>query len=397
MKIPLIDLKAQYQRIRGEVEQAVREVLESQNFILGPAVRRLEEEVASYLQCGSAVGVASGSDALLLSLMALGISRGHGVLVPSFTFFSTVSSVTRLGATPVFVDVDSENGLIDPSAVEVFLAERCRPHPSGEGVVDSKSQCQIKALLPVHLYGRCCPMEALVSLAKKHHLFIVEDVAQAFGAQVTLSGGIFRRAGTVGDAGCFSFFPSKNLGGIGDGGLVATSRSELSEELRKLRIHGQSDKYHHESLGINSRLDEIQAAVLLVKLRHVERWREERIERARRYHGLFAATGLIDQRLIALPSPGTDEKSHVFNQYVIRAEKRDALKRYLETQGIQSEIYYPLPLHLQPAFAFLGYRAGDFPNAERLAAHVLALPLYPEITPEQQQTVVQRVAEFFRK
>lgn len=397
MQIPLIDLKAQYERIRAEVEQAVHEVLESQNFILGPAVRRLEEEMASYLQCGFAVGVASGSDALLLSLMALGISRGDGVLVPAFTFFSTASSITRLGATPIFVDVDPENGLIDPRAVEAFLGERCRPHPSGKGIVDSKSRCQIKALLPVHLYGRCCPMETLLDLAKKHGLLVVEDVAQAFGACASVSGGTSRPAGTLADAGCFSFFPSKNLGGAGDGGMVATGRSDLYQELKKLRMHGQSSRYQHEILGINSRLDEIQAAVLSVKLRHADEWRVERIERARRYNALFSETGLVNEGVIALPSSDGNERSHVFNHYVIRAEKRDGLKGYLEKHGIQSEVYYPIPLHLQPAFQFLGYHEGDFPHAERLAGRVLALPLYPEITQEQQHFVVQKVADFFRK
>lgn len=370
----------------------MREVLESQSFILGPAVRRLEEETAAYLQCNFTVGVASGTDALLLSLMALGISKGDGVLVPTFTFFSTASSIARLGAVPVFVDVDPEHGLIDPEAVESLLEGHGRDGTSGRAA-DLNPQCRIKAMLPVHLYGRCCAMDRLTAQAKQHGLFLVEDVAQAFGAQATGAGGVVKPAGTLGDAGCFSFFPSKNLGGIGDGGLVAMERSDLSERITRLRMHGQSDRYRHESLGINSRLDEIQAAALRVKLRHVNDWREERIDRARRYHALFGETDLLRKKKIALPAP--EGAAHVFNHYVIRAETRDGLKRHLGEHGIQSEIYYPLPLHLQPAFAYLGHREGDFPNAERLSSLVLALPLYPEITLEQQQTVVRTIADFY--
>ena len=396
MKIPLLDLKAQYRSIRDEVRQAIDEVLESQHFILGPAVQRFEEEAATYLQCGAAIGVASGSDALLLALMALGIGPGDAVLVPPFTFFSTVSSVTRLGATPIFVDIDPESCLMDPKETEAILGERCEPCPDGQDLTDLKTRCHVKALLPVHLFGQGCPMQPLVSLAKKHHLLIVEDVAQAFGAHALLSQRISKPAGTIGDLGCFSFFPSKTLGGIGDGGLVATNRSEGAEKVRMLRVHGQSARYQHQAIGINSRLDSVQAAVLRVKLRHIDTWCEERIQRAHLYHSLFAATGLVGDEMITLP-PLTHGRTHVFNHYVVRVLRRDELKQYLAGQGIQTEVYYPLPLHLQPCFAHLGYRKGDLPNAELAASQVLAIPMYPELTSEQQELVVQKIKSFYRK
>lgn len=395
-KIPLLDLKAQYRRIGAEVRQSIDEVLESQQFILGPVVDRFEEQAASYLRSAAAIGVASGSDALLLSLTALGIGAGHAVLVPPFTFFSTVSSVTRLGATPIFVDIDPDTSLIDPEAVEFFLEQRCRPHPDGRGLIDPKSQCQIKAILPVHLFGQSCSMESLTSMAERHHLHIVEDVAQAFGARATPSAGNSKAAGTIGDLGCFSFFPTKTLGGLGDGGLVVADKKELAEKVRILRVHGQSSRYHHQAVGLNSRLDAIQAAVLSVKLRYIDQWCEERIQRARLYRELFSATGLVERQILKLPLL-REGRSHVFNYYVVHAQRRDHLKRYLAEHEIQSEVYYPLPLHLQPCFAYLGYRKGDLPHSELTASKVLALPIYPELTPEQQETVVQTVADFYRR
>ena len=378
------------------MRKAVHEVLKSGQFILGPQVQRFEEEVASYLRCEAAIGVASGSDALLLSLMALGIGAGDAVLVPPFTFFSTVSCITRLGATPLFVDIDPDSFLTDAKEVESLFQERCRRHPDGAGLLDSKSRCHIKAILPVHLFGQCCVMEPLLALAKKHRLLIVEDVAQALGARALLSRGITKPAGTVGDLGCFSFFPSKTLGGIGDGGLVTTSQKELAKKLRMLRVHGQSARYQHEMIGINSRLDSIQAAALSVKLRHLDNWCKERIERARLYQELFSTTGLVEKELISLPSLKED-RGHVFNYYVIRAQQRDRLKQYLQEHGVQSEVYYPSPLHLQPCFAHLGYRKGELPNSELAAAQVLALPMYPELASEQQEWVVQKIRDFYRK
>ncbi|MBI2090367.1 MAG: DegT/DnrJ/EryC1/StrS family aminotransferase [Deltaproteobacteria bacterium] len=395
MTIPILDLKAQYRKIQGEVRTAIDEILESQQFILGPVVEKFEAEVASYLKAGTAVGVASGTDALLLSLMALGIGPGDAVLVPPFTFFASVSCITRLGATPIFIDIDPENFLIDYRAAESFLGERARPHPGGHGLMDPKSQCRIKAILPVHLFGQNCSMAALIALAQKHNLYIVEDVAQAFGARAEIAPGNSKPAGTLGDLGCFSFFPTKNLGGLGDGGMVVTGRTDLAEAVRRLRVHGADHKYHHLEVGLNSRLDALQAAVLRVKLRYIDQWCEERIERSRRYQSLFLATGLVGRQILSLPDPG-DGQSHVFNQYVIRASRRDELRAYLSGQGIMTGVYYPVPLHLQPCFAFLGHRQGDFPHAERAAAEVLALPMFPELTREQQEIVVQSIQDFYR-
>ncbi len=373
--IPIIDLKAQYRSIRGEVRRAIDEVLESQQFILGPTVEKFEHEVATYLGCRHAIGVASGSDALLLSLMALGIGAGDGVVVPPFTFIATVTAITRLGATPIFVDIEPENFLLDVERLDALL---------------KKHSDKIKAAIPVHLFGRMCPMAEIAALAARHRVRVVEDVAQAFGASAGT-----KAAGTIGALGCFSFFPTKILGGMGDGGLVATGEPELAAKLRMLRAHGESAKYNHTVAGVNSRLDAIQAAVLRVKLRHVDAWREERIRRADLYQKLFLAAGLPGGA-VRVPAPG-DGNSHVFNYYVVRAERRDELKTFLTAAGVQTEIYYPLPLHLQPCFGYLNYRAGDFPNAEKAAAEVLALPLYPELKAEVQECVVGQISAFYKK
>ena len=369
------------------------DVMESQQFILGQAVKSLEEQVAAFLRCAHAVGVASGSEALLLALMALDIGPGDGVITTPFTFFSTVSSITRLGATPLFVDIDPETYLISPSGVEHFLAERGRCG-AANATVDTKTGVRIKALLPVHLFGQSCAMERLVALAEEHHFHIVEDVAQACGARLTMAGQM-KFAGSIGALGCFSFFPSKNLGGFGDGGMVTTSDPALADRVRMLRMHGERTKYHHEVTGLNSRLDSLQAAVLSVKLKHLETWCGQRIERAAHYHELFRQSGLIGKGLMDIPPLRTD-KSHVFNNYVIRAERRDELKQFLAERRIQSEIYYPLPLHLQRCFVNLGYKQGDFPQAELAAREVLALPLYPELTSGQQETVVDTIKESYR-
>lgn len=389
--VPFLDLRAQYRSIGEEVRGAVNEVLDSQAFILGPTVQRFEEEAAAYLQCRAAVGVASGTDALLLSLMALGVGPGDGVVVPTFTFFSSVACATRLGATPVFADIDPESCLLDEGEVEAVLASHSRSHRRRKKKLD-----RIKVILPVHLFGRSCPMEPLLSLARRYEARIVEDVAQAMGSRVDFGGGVSKAAGTAGDLGCFSFFPTKMLGGIGDGGLVTTDDEALAERIKMLRVHGQGSKYRHEAIGINSRLDVLQAAVLRVKLRYLDRWCKARIQRADLYHHLFAETRLAKNRNI-MPPPMGAGRSHVFNYYVIRAKRRDALKAHLESHGIQTQVYYPLPLHLQPCFADLGYRKGDFPNAELLATRALAIPMYPEIRPEQQETVVRRIADFYGK
>ena len=395
VKIPIIDLKAQYETIRDELRQAIDEVLESQQFILGPAVEKFEREAASYLGCRDAIGVASGSDALLLSLMALDIGPGDAVVVPTFTFFSTVSAVTRLGATPVFVDIDPDSYLMSVKQLKALLTDGCRA-AAGGNIVERKSGSRIKAVIPVHLFGRMCPMTEIAPLAANHRLRIVEDVAQAFGARAALAAGDSKASGTIGVLGCFSFFPTKNLGGIGDGGLIATNEPKLADTLRMFRAHGEISKYKHEAVGLNSRLDAIQAAALRVKLRHIDEWCEKRIQRAGSYEKLFLATSLIKKAAVRIPAVSSD-KSHVFNYYMIRAQRRDELRNFLTGEGIQTEIYYPLPLHLQPCFTQLGYRKGDFTDAERAAEEVLALPLYPELPAEHQETVVRTIADFYRK
>ena len=393
IKISIVDLRAQYARIRAEVRSAIDEVAESQQFILGPAVAQFEAQMANYLNCHQTIGVASGSDALLLALMALDIGPGDAVITTPFTFFSTVSAITRLGATPLFVDIESAGYLLSAHDVEQFLSECGK---TNQGVItEVKSGLRIKALLPVHLFGQCCAMNELAALARKFQLRIVEDVAQACGARVTIAGAE-KFAGAIGDLGCFSFFPSKNLGGFGDGGLVSANSSELAARLRMLRMHGEIAKYHHAVTGINSRLDAIQAAVLTVKQKYLEAWCEERIERAGTYQRLFSASGMVGNGILAIPPPSVG-KTHVYNNYVIGAERRDALKQFLAESGIQSEIYYPLPLHLQKCFADLAYMQGDFPKAEAAAQKVLALPLYPELTLAQQEAVVERVGAFYRR
>ncbi|HTM07226.1 MAG TPA: DegT/DnrJ/EryC1/StrS family aminotransferase [Verrucomicrobiae bacterium] len=376
-KIPIIDLKAQYKTIREELKQALDEVLESQKFILGAAVENFEADAAVYLGARHALGVASGSDALLLSLMALGVGPGDAVVVPTFTFVATATAVARLGATPLFVDIEPENFLIDVKQIEALLA-------------DKKNSDRAKAIIPVHLFGQMCAMKEILALATKYRIGVVEDAAQSFGAR---DGGRF--AGTIGDLGCYSFFPTKNLGGIGDGGLAATADAALAAKIKLLRAHGEGAKYRHDVVGVNSRLDALQAAALTVKLRHIERWCAARIARAEHYGELFERRKLLGRGVTSIPT--VDERAHAFNYYVIRAEKRDALKSHLAAAGVQSEIYYPTPLHLQSCFAALGYRRGDLPVAEQAAAEVLALPLYPELTAAQQETVVETIAAFYRR
>ena len=391
--VPLLDLKAQYQTIRKEIRQAVDDVLESQRFILGARVADFEKCVASYLDCKAAVGVASGSDALLLALMALDIGRGDGVLVPTFTFFATASCIARLGATPIFIDSDPTTYLVSQQTVGAALQE-AEFDPKHGAWRHHRSGSRIKALIPVHLFGQACSIESLAALATSHRLFIIEDAAQAMGARSLCAGGVSKYAGTIGELGCFSFFPTKTLGGIGDGGLVATNDQDLAEKIRCLRMHGEGSRYYHELIGVNSRLDALLARVLEIKLRYLEGWCAERVMRAATYHDLFTAAKLVNHGITQLPAAGAG-RSHVFNYYVIRVERRDRLKQYLTDHGIQSEVYYPVPLHLQPCFSYLGYRRGDFPSAESIAAEVLALPMYPELTLQQQELVVRTIGDFF--
>lgn len=376
MNVPLLDLKSQYGSLEDEILLEVQDLFRAQQFILGPPVESLEQSVAAYCGVEHAVGVASGSDALLLSLMAAGIGPGDEVITTPYTFFATVSAITRLGATPVFVDIDPSSCNINPEKIEEKVTRHTR------------------VVLPVHLYGRVAAMEAILNIAEAHNLLVIEDAAQAIGAEYK-----GKRAGALGDAGCLSFFPSKNLGGFGDGGMVVTDRSDLASMIRDLRVHGMNPKYVHKHVGINSRLDALQAVVLSVKLKHLEEWHRLRRENARRYNRLFEASGLMEDRVIALPEEPDSEQAgnrHVYNQYVIRARARDELRAYLTEQGIGTDVYYPIPLHLQECFSSLGYGPGDFPESERAARETLALPVYPELTHKMQEYVVDRIAAYYR-
>jgi dTDP-4-amino-4,6-dideoxygalactose transaminase len=368
MQVPLLDLKAQHRAIGAEVMAAVECVFTSQSFILGGEVERFEQAAAGYCRAKHAVGCASGSDALLLALMALGVGEGDEVIVPPFTFFATASAVTRLGAVPVYVDISPADFNLNVELIERKITPRT------------------KAVMPVHLFGQCAEMDAVLEIADRRRLFVIEDAAQAIGAEHR-----GRRAGTMGEVGCFSFFPTKNLGGAGDGGLLTTDDDELAERLRVLRVHGMQPRYYHRLVGINSRLDALQAAVLGVKLKHLESWTEARRRNAARYDALFAEAGLEE---VVTPAARLGLR-HVYHQYTVRCRRRDELKEHLTRRGVGSEIYYPVPLHLQECFAGMGYRAGDLPEAERAAREVLSLPIYPELTEEMQRYVVDTVAEFY--
>ncbi len=367
---PFLDLKAQFATIREEVLAAVTRVFESQQFILGAEVSALEEELKSRVGCAHTIGCASGSDALLLALMAIGVGPGDEIIVPPFTFVATAGSVARLGARPVFADIDPDTYNLDPD----LLAKAVSP--------------KTKAIIPVHLFGLCAEMDPILEIAARRKIAVIEDAAQAIGAQYQGS-----PAGSMGTVGCFSFFPSKNLGGAGDGGLVATSNVALAEKLKMLRDHGSRTKYQYDLLGVNSRLDALQAAVLRVKLRHLDSWTEGRQRNAQRYCELFAQHGLA--KVVKLPVAPAGS-SHVYHQFTIRVPRRDALRAHLQQNGIPAEIYYPHPLHLQPAFAGLGYRPGSMPVAEATCAQVLSLPIFAELTSAQQEAIVQAIAEFYR-
>lgn len=381
-----MDLKKQYRSIKDQIQQAMERVLESQMFILGPEVEAFEKEVAGFCEVPHAVGVASGTDALLLSLMALGVKPGDRVVTVAYTFFSTGGSISRLGAIPVYVDVDPRTYNMDPDRLEERLKKLRR---------EKKPP---KVLMPVHLFGQMADMEAIMEIARRYEMHVVEDAAQALGARQSIQN--HERSpskewisGTVGDLGCFSFFPSKNLGGFGDGGMVVTRNAGLAEKVRTLRVHGGRSKYYHQVIGINSRLDALQAAVLRVKLKYLKRWTEGRRRNADRYRALFRAAG---SRSISPPYTGKGYY-HIFNQFVIRAGRRDTLKEYLAQEGIGSEIYYPVPLHLQECYRHLGYRPGDLPESERASRETLALPIYPELTLEQQRKVAKAVEGFYHR
>ncbi len=378
MKVPFFDLTSQLSLIEEEIKSAMNQVFKTQQFIMGPQIEALEKTIADYCRTHYAIGVASGSDALLLSLMSVGVGPGDEVIIPPFTFFATAGSVSRLGAIPVFVDIDQQTFNIDPSKIL------------------KKINSKTKAIIPVHLYGQCADMDPILQIAKDHKISVIEDAAQSLGAEYKpRPNSLPRRAGQIGDMGCFSFYPTKNLGAFGDAGMIVTDDPDLAEKVRILRVHGSQPKYYHQWIGINSRLDTLQAAILLVKFKYLEKWTEERQKRANRYQALFQD---ILSKVEGMKLPVIQyENRHIFHQYVIRVPKRDELKKFLADQGVGTDIYYPLPLHLQECFSFLKHRPGDFPISEKAAHETLALPIFPELAEEQQAYVVEKIGEFYRK
>jgi dTDP-4-amino-4,6-dideoxygalactose transaminase len=364
MTVPLLDLRAQYATIRADVDAAVRGVMETARFIGGPEVSGLEQEVARYSQCAHAVGCASGTDALLLSLWALGVGPGDEVITSAYSFFASAGVITNNGATPVFVDIDPRTYNLDPLKLEAAFTPRT------------------KAVIAVSLYGQCCDVPAIKAVCDRHQAFLIEDAAQSIGSEWE-----GRRSGSMSDFGCFSFFPSKNLGGAGDGGMVVAQSQEFAHRVRLLREHGARPKYYHSLVGTNSRLDALQAAILRVKLKHLDRWSEGRARNAALYHALFEGSRVV--------RPYHDPRTrHIYNQYVIRVPKRDELRKFLSDRTIGNEVYYPVPLHLQQCFGSLGYQEGDMPGAEAAAKETIALPIYPELTEEQIRYVAATVREF---
>jgi dTDP-4-amino-4,6-dideoxygalactose transaminase len=388
MKVPLLDLKPQYLSLKKELDEAILRVAESQYFILGPEVEKMEKEFCDYLGCKYAIGVSSGTDALLLALMAINVGPGDEVIVPTYSFFATAGVVSRLNAKPVLTDIDPVTFNIDPEDVK------------------KKINSKTKVIIPVHLYGQSADLEPLMKIAKEKNIFVIEDAAQAIGTEYEDG----KCVGTIGDIGCFSFFPSKNLGGYGDGGLVTTNNDELAYMLRIKRVHGGEQKYYHKVIGGNFRIDALQSAVLRVKLPHLNKWSDKRRANADYYNELFIKSGLAEdtgktkfdtKNKILLPKAVYKNVSglrnyHIYNQYIIRIQKRDDLKKFLTENEIGNEIYYPVPFHLQDCFKNLNYKFGDFPESENASKTSLAIPVYPELTKEQQEFVVQKIKEFIQ-
>jgi len=364
MKVPLLDLKRQYQSIKNEIDGAVQKVLEGTQFIMGPEVKTLEENVTKYCGTKYGIGVASGTDALLLSLRVCGVGSGDEVIIPTFTFFATAGVVSRLGATPVFVDIDPDTYNIDPQLIEKKITRNT------------------KAIIPVHLFGQCADMDPILEIAQKHNLKVVEDAAQAIGARYK-----GKKAGSRGDLGCFSFFPSKNLGGAGDGGMVVTHDESLADLVRKLRVHGATQKYYHSIVGYNSRLDTLQAAILDVKLRYLDQWSAKRNEKAKVYDQAFKDLDIVTPKVEKF-------NNHIYHQYTIAVKNRDGLKEHLTKNQIGWAVYYPLPLHLQECYKSLGNRKGDLPVSEKKAEEVISLPIFPELTQEEQEWVIESIKSF---
>ncbi len=377
MGVPLLDLKAHHEPIQQEIMAALQQTFLSNAFILGQDVSKLEERIATYCQAKYGIGVTSGTDALLLSLMALGIGPGDEVITSPYSFFATAGVVSRLCAKPVFVDIDPSTYNIDPSKIERAVTPKT------------------KAIIPVHLYGQCADMAPIMEIAQRHNLSVVEDAAQAIGSEYRDG----RRACSIGTVGCLSFFPSKNLGCLGDGGMVVTNDDDLAERMRILRVHGGHPKYYHKLIGGNFRLDTIQAAVLNVKLNYLDGWTKCRQENADRYRTLFRQNGLVEKGHVRLPEAVYRDAGvrhhHIYNQFVLRVEQRDNLIAHLKHKGIGAEIYYPIPFHLQECFQYLGYKEGDFIESERAAKETIAIPIYPELTGAQQTEVAEAIASFY--
>jgi dTDP-4-amino-4,6-dideoxygalactose transaminase len=380
MKVPLLDLKKQYESIKPSIMAVTEEVYNSQQFILGPKVKELEEKIAAYCRCRFAVGVSSGTDALLVSLMTAGIEPGDLVVTSPYTFFATVGCISRVGGAPVFVDIEPDTFNMDPSRLKTTLS-----------AMGKEQRSRVKAIMPVHLYGQCADMEPILEVASKYHLEVIEDAAQAIGSEYAFEDGTVKRAGSMGSYGCFSFFPSKNLGAFGDGGMVTTNSQEIYDKLSIMRGHGAKPKYYHEVIGGNFRLDALQAAILIVKLAHLDEWTAKRQENAALYRRFFEAAGVKEVIL-----PLEKGRRHIYNQFVVRVEKgRDELREFLNSKGVGSEVYYPLPLHIQKCFRHFGYGEEEFPVSMDGAKKSLALPIFPELTAEQIKYVVDKVGEFF--
>jgi len=387
MHVPLLDLKPQYQPLAAEIQAAIERVCASQHFILGPAVRELEASVATYCQCRHGIGVSSGTDALLLALMALGIGAGDAVVTSPFTFFATAGTIARAGARPLFCDIDPLTFNLSPAAVVELLERECERR-AGD-LIHRGTGARVRVIMPVHLYGQVADMVPLLETARRYGLKVIEDAAQAIGAADAQQ----RRAGSFGDVGCLSFFPTKNLGAFGDAGMCVTNDAALAERMEVLRVHGGKPKYYHALIGGNFRIDELQAAVLNVKLPHLDDWTAARQRNGAFYAAAFARAQLGSALRTPHVQPGV---RHIFNQYVVRAADRDALRQHLSDAGVGTEIYYPVPLHLQQCFAYLGHRRGDYPLSEQAAAETLALPIYPELTETQLQYVVDSSAAHYR-
>jgi dTDP-4-amino-4,6-dideoxygalactose transaminase len=394
MRVPLVDLREQHRALAEPIREAINDVLESGRFILGPQVKAFEKAICAYCNVPHAVGVSSGTDALLATLMALGIGRGDAVITTPYTFFATAGCIARVGATPIFADIDLETYNIRPSAIRKCIDENCRMNSGGQWT--TKSGEKVRAIIPVHLFGLCCEMDALREIAERCQLHLIEDAAQAIGADFPFSGKV-AKAGTMAEVGFFSFYPSKNLGAAGDAGMIVCRDDELARKLHTFREHGMAPRYFHHVIGGNFRLDEMQAAILAVKLLHLEKWAAARRAAADVYGAEFTRAGLAGS--ITVPAEPYRDRGltnhHVYHQYIIRTPMRDALREHLAMREIETAIYYPLGLHEQKCFAYLGYGKGDFPETERAARETLALPIYPEISRDAQRHVVSAIAEFF--